>query len=101
MHHRVDVQVGEESTERTAVDADPFDPVQEVGELDAGVRCVHPDDPFDARVGGQSGRHVGAQVTAHSGDDDDPRSTWGATGGHLTHLPRQDGPSRDDHGLIT
>ncbi len=75
VHHRVDVQVGEEPTERTAVDADPFDPVQQVGELGAGVRCVHADDPFDARVGGQSGRHVGTQVTAHPGDDDDPRST--------------------------
>lgn len=75
VHHRVDVQIGEEAAERVAVEADPFDPVQQVGELGARVRGVHPDDPFDPRIGGQSGRHVGAQVAAHPGDDDDPRST--------------------------
>ena len=75
VHDRVDVQVGEEPTERHRVDADPFDPVQQVGELGAGVRCVHADDPLDAGVGGQSGRHVGTEVPADSGDDDDPRST--------------------------
>ncbi len=101
VHHGVDVEVDQEAAERVEAEADPLDVGQQVGQLRVGWGRVDPDDAFDARVGGEPGGDVRAEVATDAGDDDDPRGTGGATEGHVVRLARQAGSSRDVRGLIT
>src|SRR5690606_28317713 len=80
------------------------DPLQQRSQLRAGRLGGDTDHVIHARVGGEPGRHPGAQIPADAGDGDDLPGTragrWGqvpsahgAPRGLLTAVIRGDGPA--------